>query len=63
MARGLQITQWTFLARPGHPVFLDALGHALKEAEEVARLTEEAESRGEEYVAESALEWTGPGVL
>jgi mannosyltransferase OCH1-like enzyme len=49
MARAVQFTQWTFMARPGHPVFLDALGRTLRKSEEVARLSEEAVETGEEY--------------
>ena len=49
------MTQWTFLARPGHPVFLDALGHAFREAERIAALSQEAESKGEVYAPPSAV--------
>jgi mannosyltransferase OCH1-like enzyme len=55
MARAVQFTQWTFMARPGHPVFLDALGRTLRKSEEVARLSEEAVETGEEYTPESAV--------
>ena len=55
MARAVQFTQWTFMARPGHPVFLDALGRTLRKSEEVARLSKEAEESGEEYTPESAV--------
>ncbi|WVQ82346.1 hypothetical protein IAT38_004474 [Cryptococcus sp. DSM 104549] len=63
LSRAVQITQWTFMARPGHPVFLDALGRTLRKSEDVARKTEEARLSGEEYIPETALEWTGPGVF
>lgn len=58
MARAVQFTQWTFMARPGHPVFLDALGRTLRKSEEVARLSKQAEVSGEDYTPESAV--SGP---
>ncbi|KAK4686229.1 hypothetical protein P7C73_g3907, partial [Tremellales sp. Uapishka_1] len=58
MARAVQMTQWTFMARPGHPVFLDALGRTLRKSEEFERREKE-----EGFIPESALEWTGPGVF
>ncbi|OWZ68955.1 hypothetical protein AYX15_00411 [Cryptococcus neoformans] len=63
LSRAVQITQWTFMARPGHPVFLDALGRTLRKSEEMARKEKEAKKNGEEFIPETALEWTGPGVF
>ncbi|KAE8537764.1 hypothetical protein D1P53_005820 [Cryptococcus gattii VGV] len=63
LSRAVQITQWTFMARPGHPVFLDALGRTLRKSEEMARKEKEAKKNGKEFIPETALEWTGPGVL
>ncbi|KAK8864385.1 hypothetical protein IAR55_001633 [Kwoniella newhampshirensis] len=63
LSRAVQITQWTFMARPGHPVFLDALGRTLRKSEEVAQRQKEAKATGGEYIPETALEWTGPGVF
>ncbi|ORY34031.1 hypothetical protein BCR39DRAFT_518185 [Naematelia encephala] len=63
LSRAVQITQWTFMARPGHPVFLDALGRTLRKTEEIAKEIERATAAGEEYLPETALEWTGPGVF
>ncbi|WWC89376.1 uncharacterized protein L201_004299 [Kwoniella dendrophila CBS 6074] len=63
LSRAVQITQWTFMARPGHPVFLDALGRTLRKSEEIERKMKEGKGKGEQFVPESALEWTGPGVF
>ncbi|WWC94131.1 hypothetical protein V866_000970 [Kwoniella sp. B9012] len=63
LSRAVQITQWTFMARPGHPVFLDALGRTLRKSEEMEKKAKEAEEKGEEFIPETALEWTGPGVF
>ncbi|OCF36873.1 glycosyltransferase [Kwoniella heveanensis BCC8398] len=63
LSRAVQITQWTFMARPGHPVFLDVLGRTLKKSEEIALKVQEAKEKGEEFIADAALEWTGPGVF
>ncbi|ODN94317.1 glycosyltransferase [Cryptococcus wingfieldii CBS 7118] len=63
LSRAVQITQWTFMARPGHPVFLDALGRTLRKSEEMAAKVAEAKKTGEEFIPETALEWTGPGVF
>ncbi|WWC61831.1 uncharacterized protein I303_104416 [Kwoniella dejecticola CBS 10117] len=65
LSRAVQITQWTFMARPGHPVFLDALGRTLRRSKEMSERLEEAKAKGEEenFVPETALEWTGPGVF
>ncbi|WVQ99395.1 hypothetical protein IAU59_006528 [Kwoniella sp. CBS 9459] len=63
LSRAVQITQWTFMARPGHPVFLDVLGKTLKKSEEVAQRARKAKEKGEEFVPDAALEWTGPGVF
>jgi hypothetical protein len=57
MARAVQITQWTFLARPGHPVFLDALGRTLRQAEEVQLRSKQASENGEVYTSPSAVSW------
>jgi hypothetical protein len=43
------------MARPGHPIFLDALGRTLRKSEEMARLEGESEERGEEFIPESAV--------
>ncbi|WRT66345.1 uncharacterized protein IL334_003300 [Kwoniella shivajii] len=63
LSRAVQITQWTFMARPGHPVFLDALGRTLRKSEENEIKAKEAKEKGEAFVSETALEWTGPGVF
>lgn len=55
MARAVQITQWTFLARPGHPIFLDVLSRALRQAEEIASLAVQAKERQEDFVPPSAV--------
>jgi len=44
LVRGLQIAQWTILAKKGHPVMLDVLGKALSTARDIR----EKEQRGEE---------------
>lgn len=43
------------MARPGHPVLLDAIGRTLKKTEEIVREMKEAEEKGEVYMADSAL--------
>ncbi|KAL7421903.1 hypothetical protein Q5752_003675 [Cryptotrichosporon argae] len=63
LARKVQMTQWTISARPGHPVLLDAVGRTLRKSEEMARAQAEAQSKGEPFVPDTALEWTGPGVF
>ncbi|KAJ9100486.1 hypothetical protein QFC21_003525 [Naganishia friedmannii] len=63
LIRALQIVQWTIMARPGHPVFLDAIGRTLRKTEEFARLNKEAKEREESFTPETALEWTGPGIF
>ncbi|KAK4684830.1 hypothetical protein P7C73_g5330, partial [Tremellales sp. Uapishka_1] len=59
--RGIQIVQWTLLAKPHHPVLLDVLGRALRTARDVR----EAEERTEQGqgAAPNVLDWTGPGVF
>lgn len=49
------MTQWTIMARPGHPIFLDALGRTLRKSEEVARREKEAKEVGEVYIPETAV--------
>lgn len=44
LVRGLQVAQWTILAKPGHPVMMDVLGRALKFAK-IVRETEEVGSQ------------------
>ncbi|KIS01108.1 glycosyltransferase [Cryptococcus deuterogattii 2001/935-1] len=56
LSRAVQITQWTFMARPGHPVFLDALGRTLRKSEEMARKEKEAKKNGREFIPETALD-------
>ncbi|WVR07029.1 hypothetical protein IAU60_004068 [Kwoniella sp. DSM 27419] len=63
LSRAVQITQWTFMARPGHPVFLDALGRTLRISEEMSLKEQEAKDQGEDFMPVNALEWTGPGVF
>lgn len=63
LSRAVQIVQWTFMARPGHPVFLDAIGRTLKRSQEYAEREREAKSKGETFLPDSALDWTGPGVF
>ncbi|WWD17318.1 hypothetical protein CI109_101758 [Kwoniella shandongensis] len=63
LSRAVQITQWTFMARPGHPVFLDALGRTLRKSEEIAQQQKDAKATGKEIIPETALEWTGPGIF
>lgn len=55
LSRAVQITQWTFMARPGHPVFLDALGRTLRKSEEIARKEKEAKKNGKEFIPETAV--------
>ncbi|EIW73490.1 hypothetical protein TREMEDRAFT_16005, partial [Tremella mesenterica DSM 1558] len=55
-ARGLQIVQWTLLAKPNHPVMLDVLGRGLRKARK-SRL------EGISQRSENILDWTGPGVF
>jgi len=57
--RGIQIVQWTIKADRGHPILLDALGHALRTAKQVR----EAEERGETPVIPDVLNWSGPGAF
>lgn len=59
LSRAVQITQWTFMARPGHPVFLDALGRTLRKSEEMARKEKEAKKNGEEFIPETAVSIVG----
>lgn len=59
LSRAVQITQWTFMARPGHPVFLDALGRTLRKSEEMARKEKEAKKNGEEFIPETAVSVVG----
>lgn len=49
------MTQWTFMARPGHPVFLDAIGRTLRQAESEAAAEAEARARRTKYDAPSAV--------
>ncbi|KAL7423036.1 hypothetical protein Q5752_002335 [Cryptotrichosporon argae] len=51
--RGLQVVQWTLLAKPGHPVLLDVVGHALAAAH----------ARAKRDTDEAILDWTGPGAF
>lgn len=55
LSRAVQIVQWTFMARPGHPVFLDAIGRSLRKSEEYAQKEKEAVEKGEVFLPESAL--------
>ena len=41
LVRGLQVAQWTILAKPGHPVMMDVLGRALRTAGMVRAVEEE----------------------
>lgn len=59
----MQITQWTLMARPGHPILLDAVARSLAKTEQIERDREAAAARNETYIDEWALEWTGPGVF
>lgn len=63
LARADQIVQWTIMARPGHPVFLDAIRKTLETSLEVEQRQKEADEAGKTYMPPSALEWTGPGVF
>ncbi|KAJ9118820.1 hypothetical protein QFC24_006019 [Naganishia onofrii] len=63
LSRAVQIVQWTMMARPGHPVFLDAVGRTLRKTEGIVREEREAKAKGETYMPDSALDWTGPGVF
>nr|ODN88330.1 glycosyltransferase [Cryptococcus depauperatus CBS 7841] len=54
VSRAVQITQWTFMARPGHPVFLDALGRTLKNSEWMALKEKEAKANGQKFVPDNA---------
>jgi hypothetical protein len=42
-------------ARPGHPVFLDAIGRTLRKTEEIMEQEREAKAKGEVYMPDSAL--------
>jgi alpha 1,6-mannosyltransferase len=42
-------------ARPGHPVFLDAVGRTLRKTEGIMREEREAKAKGETYMPDSAL--------
>lgn len=61
VSRCLQFSQWTMMARPNHPIFLDAVRHGLYKYKEVR----EREAMGEEYHASQLdiLNWFGPGAL
>ena len=75
IARGLQVSQWTILAKQGHPILMDVIGRALR----IAKAIREAEEEGREvdvpdvvsaplnqlvvYLSPAQLEWTGPGAL
>ncbi|KAI5453520.1 hypothetical protein NCC49_005994 [Naganishia albida] len=63
LVRAVQIVQWTMAARPGHPVFMDAIGRTLRKTEELAAQELQAREKGEPFSPPSALEWTGPGVF
>ncbi len=41
--RGLEMVQWTILAKPGHPVLMDVLGRALRGSREVRESVEAGE--------------------
>ena len=57
LARGLQVVQWTLLAKQGHPVLLDVMGKALR----VARKVREAEADGTTVVQMDVV-WHPPCV-
>lgn len=61
VSRCLQFSQWTMMARPNHPIFLDVVRNGLKRFEEVAA----REALGEDIVASQLdiLNWFGPGAL
>ncbi|KAJ9091100.1 hypothetical protein QFC20_007732 [Naganishia adeliensis] len=56
LVRAVQIVQWTMAARPGHPVFLDAIGRTLRKTEELAILEQQAQETGEPFTPPSALD-------
>ncbi|WVQ83100.1 hypothetical protein IAT38_005238 [Cryptococcus sp. DSM 104549] len=61
-ARGIQVVQWTIMAKRGHPVLLDVIGHGLRRAREVRDM----ERDGREEVSDkdaNILEWSGPGAF
>lgn len=55
VSRAVQITQWTMMARPGHPVFLDVVGRALRKTLQIEEARAKAAAAGEEYVDEWAV--------
>ncbi|KAK8858639.1 hypothetical protein IAR55_002868 [Kwoniella newhampshirensis] len=52
--RGIQIAQWTIMAKKGHPVLLDVVGRALRRGKEV-------KDGGNRDV--NILDWSGPGAF
>jgi len=57
--RGIQIVQWTIMGSKGHPVFLDVLGQALRQAKAIR----ETEERGDTVAEPRVLDWSGPGAF
>lgn len=64
--RGIQIVQWTLLAKRAHPIMLDVVGRGLAAAKRRRETALLANHGGEAESAEhdpDVLEWTGPGPL
>mmetsp|Transcript_5909 Transcript_5909/g.19017 ORF Transcript_5909/g.19017 Transcript_5909/m.19017 type:complete len:298 (-) Transcript_5909:436-1329(-) len=53
--REMQISQWTFAARPGHPILHDVVNRVLVKSDAMLALPELNDT--------SVMEWTGPGVF
>lgn len=63
--RGIQVVQWTLLAKRGHPIMLDVIGRALS-ASQARHAAEQPVEDGEnqpEAHSPGVLDWTGPGAL
>ncbi|KAJ9124622.1 hypothetical protein QFC24_002989 [Naganishia onofrii] len=67
-SRGFQIVQWTMLAQPGHPVFLDVLGRIIRDVEKQRGVQDDyAKGQFKQEISKDTLldvlDFTGPGVL
>ncbi|KAJ9112273.1 hypothetical protein QFC19_000692 [Naganishia cerealis] len=67
-SRGFQIVQWTMLAQPGHPVFLDVLGRIIRDVKKHRAVQADyAQGQFNEEISKNTLldvlDFTGPGVF
>ncbi|KAJ9095653.1 hypothetical protein QFC21_005525 [Naganishia friedmannii] len=71
-SRGMQFVQWTMMAQPGHPVFLDTLNRIMRDVETHRVLQQRDSQKGAQGEEEESarydrlldvLDFTGPGVF